>query len=222
MIVAGAALVALLTTCAPDVAPSTMAAIVAVESSGNDLALNDNTTHRSYAPTDYTIALATTKALIRQGHSVDVGIAQVNSSNFSTYRTTAGEMLDPCRNLHIASRILADNYADARTVFPEAGHALWHAISAYNTGSLYAGKTYVDRVVAAATRETRVPSIALLTGDSKSDRAVSVDVRKRSKAVRTIVRTSRLNDFAFAKPNTTNLVINSSSLRHDTDSFDRK
>jgi type IV secretion system protein VirB1 len=215
VIVAGTALAVLLTTCAPNVAPSTMAAIVAVESAGNFYALNDNTSHRSYAPRDYANALGTAQALIRQGHSVDVGIAQVNSGNFTAFHTTAGQMLYACQNLHVASSILADNYAEARTVFPEPARALWHAISAYNTGSLYAGKTYVDRVVAAATRETRVPSIALLTGESVKDRSAVIAVRASSKTVRRMVRKVRLNGFAFAEPNSKNLVITSSSLRHD-------
>jgi type IV secretion system protein VirB1 len=221
VIIAETALAVLLTTCAPDVAPSTMAAIVAVDSAGNPYALNDNTGHRSYAPRDYANALATAQALIRRGNSVDVGIAQVNSGNFAAFHTTAREMLDPCPNLRVASRILSDDYAEARTVFPEPGQALWHAISAYNTGSLYAGKPYVDRVIAAATRETRVPSIALLTGDSINDRSAPVAVRASSKTFRRIVRKVRLNDFAFAKPNSKNLVITSPSLRHDTDSFAR-
>jgi hypothetical protein len=110
--------------------------------------------------------------------------------------------------------------SSARDIFPEPGRALWHAISAYNTGSLYAGKAYVDRVVAAATRETRVPSIALLAGD-RIDRSAAVAVRASSKTIRRIVRKVRLNDFAFAKPNSMNLVITSSSLRHIKDSFAR-
>ena len=223
VIIAGMALALLLTTCAPDVAPSTMAAIVAVESSGNPYSLNDNTSHRSYAPRDYANALATAQALIRKGHSVDVGIAQVNSGNFAAFHTTAREMLDPCQNLRVASRILSDDYAEARTIFPEPGQALWHAISAYNTGSLYAGKPYVDLVLAAVTVKTRVPSIALSTRDGINDRPAPVAAPNLSKNVRTIVvRTPRLDDFAFAKPNAKNLVITFSSFRQDTDYFDRK
>jgi type IV secretion system protein VirB1 len=132
--IAGAALTALLTTCAPDVAPSTIRAIVAAESRGNRYALNDNTTHSRYVPADS----ATAQAFIRQGHSVD-----------------------PCRNLRIASGILVADYAAARTVFIEPRLALWHTISAYNTGSPYAGKAYVNRVVAAGSRVSVVPPLDL-------------------------------------------------------------
>ena len=42
------ALAALIRHCAPAVAPSTMTAIVRVESGGNPFAVGDNTTRRSY------------------------------------------------------------------------------------------------------------------------------------------------------------------------------
>lgn len=44
--IAGAALAALIHRCAPDVRPSTMAAIVRVESGGNPFAIDDNTVNR--------------------------------------------------------------------------------------------------------------------------------------------------------------------------------
>ena len=46
------ALAALMAHCAPTVAPSTMTAIVQVESGGDPLAIGDNTTRRSYYPRD--------------------------------------------------------------------------------------------------------------------------------------------------------------------------
>ena len=41
---------------------------------------------------------------VRSGHSVDVGIAQVNSGNFKTYGVTAAQMLDPCDNLKVGGK----------------------------------------------------------------------------------------------------------------------
>ena len=214
VIVAGTALATLLTTCAPNVAPSTMVAIVAVESSGNPYVLHDNTSHRSYAPRDYANALATAQALIRQGHSVDVGIAQVNSGNFAVLHTTVGDMHDPCPNLRVASRILADNYADARAVFPEPGRALWHAISAYNTGSLYAGKAYVDRVVAAASRVPIVPSILLHRTEFAPHRSAPFVAATPPEPVRKIER-PRPAKFAFAMPNSESLAVTSPPNKHE-------
>ena len=48
---------------------------------------------------------------------------------------------------------------------PSAAPALWHAIAAYNSGSLYAGDGYVRLVVSEASTGPVVPSIALLTGE---------------------------------------------------------
>jgi len=163
MMLAAGTLAAYLSTCAPNVAPSTMTAIVGVESGGNPFALHDNTTRRAFAPRDGRTALAIARALIQRGDSVDVGIAQVNSANFPGYHVNAAQMLEPCANLIVASRILADAYARAAATFPQPREALWHAISAYNTGSLFAGRAYVAAVVAEATRPAIVPPISLLT-----------------------------------------------------------
>lgn len=161
MVVAPLTFAVLLRTCAPSVSPDTMRAIVAVESGGNPYAIHDNTTRRAYFPRSRAQAepiLAATRS-----HNVDVGIAQVNAGWFPTFHVTATQMLEPCRNLRIGSLILARAYRSADASFPQPRVALWHAISAYNTGSLYAGATYVAQVVNAALSPPIVPSIALLT-----------------------------------------------------------
>ena len=160
--ITGAALTALLQSCAPQVAPSTMHAIVAVESGGNPWAIGDNTTRRSFAPRSYAEAVATANALIAQGHSVDVGIAQVNSANFAGYHTNAAQVLIPCQGLIVGSEILANAYRWSVATNPEPRQALWGAVSAYNTGSLYAGARYVNLVVSAAQQNPLVPPIEIL------------------------------------------------------------
>lgn len=160
-VVAQLTFAALLKTCAPSVSPDTMRAIVAVESGGNPYAIHDNTTRRAYFPRSRAQAEAILAAT--RGHNVDVGIAQVNAGWFATFGVTTTQMLDPCRNLRIGSVILARAYRSANTSFPQPRAALWHAISSYNTGSLYAGASYVAEVVKAALSPPIVPSIALLT-----------------------------------------------------------
>jgi type IV secretion system protein VirB1 len=194
--VAGAALAALLQTCAPNVSPSTMAAIVTVESAGSVFAIGDNTTHRSYAPRSYQEALGTAKTLIAQGHSVDLGLGQVNSANLTGYHTTAAAMLMPpgCQNLIIASAILSGAYRWAAATYPDPRRALFGAISAYNSGSLYAGAHYVSLVVAAAQQTPLVPSIELLAGQSPASTrpaAPRPDVRPKPRPAPT-------PDFAFS------------------------
>jgi len=142
------ALAAALHACAPAAAPDTMAAIVAVESAGWPYAVNDNTARRSYRPRTREDALRVAAAALRAGHSIDVGIAQVNSENFRAFNVDAGTMLEPCANLRVGSAILANAYHAARARYPDRPQALWHAIMAYNSGSIYAGERYVRSVVA--------------------------------------------------------------------------
>ncbi len=172
MILAAATLAALLHACAPAVSADTMRAIVAVESRGYSYAINDNTARTAYCvpgtrsyPCSREQAGAIAENAIAHGHSIDVGIAQVNSGNFRMFRVTGATMLEPCANLRVASAILAETYRTATAHFPDQRKALWHAIMAYNTGSLYAGETYVRSVVDAALYSTdgpAVPSVKLL------------------------------------------------------------
>jgi type IV secretion system protein VirB1 len=195
--VAGAALMALLKTCAPNVAPATMHAIVTVESGGNPLAIGDNTTHRSYAPRSYQEARQTAETLISQGHSIDLGLAQVNSANFAGYHTTAASVLMPpgCENLIVASAILANAYRWSAATYSDQRQALFGAISAYNTGSLYAGARYVNLVVSAAQQSPIVPSIDILTGQpSTSIQRASAP----SAVIRQKPRPKPTPDFAFS------------------------
>jgi type IV secretion system protein VirB1 len=171
MMLALATLAAYLQTCAPSVAPDTMRAIVSVESRGYIYAINDNTSRLTYCvpgaamyPCNRDQAASLAENAVRSGHSVDVGIAQVNSGNFRTYGVRATQMLDACENLRVGSKILASTYQQSRARFADDRAALWHAIMAYNTGSLFAGEGYVQSVVRAAFGNDgpTVPSVAIL------------------------------------------------------------
>ena len=94
--------IALMQQCAPQVAPVTLAAIVQQESGGNPLALHDNTSGKSYAPTTVAEAARLARELIAQGHSVDIGLAQINSRNLPRLGLGVDQVLDPCANLHAA------------------------------------------------------------------------------------------------------------------------
>jgi len=118
----------LLEQCAPAIAPVTMAAIVQQESGGNPLALHDNTTGKSYRPGSVADAARIARELIAQGHSVDIGLAQINSRNLPRLGVSVDEVLDPCRNLQAAQAVLLDGWTLSGTL---AG-----ALSAYNTGRI--------------------------------------------------------------------------------------
>ena len=155
------ALALLLHGCAPRVHPQTLAAIVQVESGGWPWAIGDNTTRRSIDAPDYRTAVAVADSLIARGHNIDLGLGQVNSGNLRSLRLTPAEALQPCTNLSAAAHILRGSYERAVAHFGSAFSAthpndvVLYAVSAYNTGSLFAGGRYVRKVVAAAfSRET--------------------------------------------------------------------
>ena len=150
MMVHPVALAALIAHCAPNVAPATMTAIVKVESGGDPLAIGDNTAGRSYYPRDRASAESLARRLLEAGHSIDAGIAQIDSVNFAGFGVTVHSIFDPCLNLSIGARILSDDYAFAARRYRDAQLALRHAIGMYNTGRLNSGTRYVARALAAA------------------------------------------------------------------------
>lgn len=120
--------VVLLSECAPAIAPVTLAAVVQQESGGNPLALHDNTTGRSYRPASHADAAQLARDLVAQGHSVDIGLAQINSRNLSNLGMTVDQVLQPCANLRAAQAVLLEGW--------QRSGDLRATLSAYNTGRL--------------------------------------------------------------------------------------
>ena len=143
----------LIEQCAPNVAPTTMAAIVKTESGGNPLAININGDRKLVRPAR-SRAEATGWAtwLVAHGYSVDLGLTQVNARHLPRLHANVGQMFDPCDNLKAGARILSENYAGASQRYGSGQQALRAAISAYNTGNYRAGfdNGYVAKVDAAA------------------------------------------------------------------------
>lgn len=150
MSAAAVALSTLLQQCAPNVGERTMTAIVRVESNAYPLAIYDNTTRRSFSPHTIHDAMTTARALLDAGHSVDLGLAQVNASNLPRLGINVRDAFDPCTNLRGAATILETDYEAAANRFSPGPYALRRAIGAYNSGSIYAGDDYVDRILIAA------------------------------------------------------------------------
>jgi type IV secretion system protein VirB1 len=139
--------------CGPSVAPSTLAAIARTESGFQPLSINDNTTATSGVPATPAIAIRIASELIEAGHSVDVGIMQINSRNFSPLGLTLQSAFDPCGSIAAAAAILVGDYAGGDTHERQQA-ALRVAISRYNTGDAQRGflNGYVHRVELAARR----------------------------------------------------------------------
>jgi type IV secretion system protein VirB1 len=142
--------------CAPQVAPSTLLAIIQVESSGNPWALNVNGKQRlTRQPGSREEAVAWARWLIERGHSVDLGLTQVNSRHLRRFGLTAESLLEPCTNIAAGAWILTENYSAASRKYNDDQEALRAALSAYNTGNHQAGikNGYVGKVNRAAQRQ---------------------------------------------------------------------
>ena len=138
--------------CAPELAPVTIAAIVQQESGGNPYRLHDNTTRKSWQPINATASAQLAYELIKSGHSVDIGLAQINSKNLPALGLKIEDALDPCTNLRAAQSVL-------KTAWEQSGHDLRKTLAAYNTGNSgsIAGARYSAQVFAQA--GVKVPSI---------------------------------------------------------------
>ncbi len=137
--------------CAPSVAPSTLAAIARTESRFNPLSLHDNTLGVSAAPSTVAEATSIAERLMAAGHSVDLGLMQINSANLGALGLTPETAFDACRSLAAGAMILAADYAGGATHASQQA-ALRVAFSRYNTGDPLRGfaNGYVGRVEAAA------------------------------------------------------------------------
>lgn len=156
-----ATLLALAAACAPQVAPQTMAAIVRVESGLDPLAIGVNGVgRRALRPRTPEAAVAHAEALIAGGHSIDLGLAQINSRNLARLGLTPRTAFDPCRNLAAGAAILEAGYRRAAPRRGQEQAGLRTALSYYNTGHPERGlrNGYVARVTAAAGGVRPAPS----------------------------------------------------------------
>lgn len=160
MILTLAAFAQLATACGPTVHVDTLASVARTESRFNTLAIGDNNTGRSYAPAtpEQAVALATT--LLRQGHSIDLGLMQVNSKNLRGLRMSVADTFDACKSIAAGARVLVEGYrhpGDGSDTQP----ALLRALSHYNTGNPVRGfaNGYVRRVQYSA--QQIVPALRL-------------------------------------------------------------
>ena len=164
--------------CGPSVAPSTLASIARTESGFQPLSINDNTTKTSGVPATRDIAIQIASKLLEAGHSVDVGIMQINSGNFGRLGLTLEAAFDPCRSVAAAAVILVGDYAGGDTHEGQQA-ALRVALSRYNTGDAQRGfaNGYVHKVELAARHV--VPAIDVGAGpaaiDSQPPPAVMAD-----------------------------------------------
>jgi len=129
-----------LMACGSSVEPTTLRAIMRVESGGHAYAINVNGVAMQPPPAATAAeATAVAQAWIARGYSVDMGLMQVNSRNLSSLGFSVAQMFDPCTNIQAGASILTADYLAAATGRPNPQDALKAALSAYNTGSFERG-----------------------------------------------------------------------------------
>lgn len=150
---------ALAQQCASSVHPTTMRAVVRVESQLNPYAIGVNGGRQLVRmPANKAEAVATAKSLEEQGFDFDVGLAQINRRNLAKFGVSYEAAFEPCENLRVGASILTDCYQRASVRFNGEQQALQAAFSCYNTGRFDRGfvprsagqLSYVDKVLNAA------------------------------------------------------------------------
>lgn len=153
---------ALAVQCAASIHPSTALDVARVESGFHPYAiaeiLPDSRGVISHFPTSLPEAVRLTGQLTAQGRRYSVGLMQITSTNFRHYGVTASDLLNPCINLSVFERILADCYRRGRT--------LKRALSCYYSGNFETGQrpqsafnqtSYVQRIGYALAMSSRPP-----------------------------------------------------------------
>ena len=140
----------LISRCAPTVHPETMAAVISAESRGHQFAIADagpvklpwsvrKSMVRSFYPDSADAAVSIASQLIANGHTVSLGLAQVNDRNLAKYGLSVRDVFNPCTNVAVGGKILTDFYQRAVLKFGYNQRALVAAISAYNSGDWVRG-----------------------------------------------------------------------------------
>jgi type IV secretion system protein VirB1 len=111
-------LTTLMLTCAPLVHPTTLRALIEVESGGNPYAVSINYPQTlktagidtpSFAqPHSAREALDLTQRLQARGFSASVGLAQINIEHLADHELRMADLFNPCINLAVAQRVLLD------------------------------------------------------------------------------------------------------------------
>jgi type IV secretion system protein VirB1 len=173
---------ALAQTCAPDVHPTTMAAIMRVESGFNPFAIGVVNGRLARQPNNKGEAVATAKALEEAGYNFSLGAAQVNRHNLARFALTYETAFDPCESIRAGGGILKECYGRALKQFKDEQLALQASFSCYYSGNFstgfkpdFAGQpSYVQKVLGSSER----------LSDSTGPRALAIPVIRTSEAKR--------------------------------------
>jgi type IV secretion system protein VirB1 len=132
MLLHGAALAALIASCAPPIAERDLVTFARNESGGDTFAIHDNKSGEVYHVQDAAKTIAIARELLaKPDASIDLGLMQINSRNLSWLGLTIEDAFDGCSSVRAASQLLTH-------------------VSEYNTGSPTRGfkNRYVAKFIA--------------------------------------------------------------------------
>jgi type IV secretion system protein VirB1 len=158
-------LATLMMTCAPLVHPTTLRALIEVESGGNPYAVSINYPQAlavagidppAFAqPRTARAALGLSQSLLRRGFGVSVGLAQINVERLAERHLRIEDLFNPCTNLTAAQRVLLECDSN-QPVRIAAGTSLRlrRTLVCYNAGHYTSvmGERYASTVMRAAAR----------------------------------------------------------------------
>jgi hypothetical protein len=130
---------------------SVMSGILTVETGGQQFAINDNTTRRSYKLSSLDEAVTTANYLMSLDHNIDMGKFQINSIQMSRGWSVTN-LFDAAFNQTAAETIFNEWLAKAQKLYGDSVLAWQRAIGGYNAG--FAGlkngnPSYVTKVLRA-------------------------------------------------------------------------
>jgi type IV secretion system protein VirB1 len=123
-----AAVLSIAAACAPSVDSHMLAGIAQHESGLRPFAIHDNTAGNSIFPDNKVEAIAAAESLISQGHSLDLGLMQINTGNLRLLGLTVPAAFDPCRSIAAGASLLA-SFSRYNTGSPTRGIANGYAQS---------------------------------------------------------------------------------------------
>ena len=141
-------LLSLVMLCSPLVDSATALRVIAVESGGRPFVVHDNSDGRAYDSVNLSDGVRAATALIRAGHSVDMGLMQINYQTWLRPTGFSLEMaLDPCTNVRLGTTILSGIYTRMLRSHRSPREALWRSLSVYNSGSESKAIAYANQVL---------------------------------------------------------------------------
>ncbi|WP_455476950.1 lytic transglycosylase domain-containing protein [Bartonella sp. B41] len=172
--------ITLANTCAPEIHPTTLSAIVMQESRGNVHAIGINGKKKlSRQPSTRKEAIAIAEQLKRNGYNFDVGLGQINVKNLAWLGMSLSDLFDPCKNLKAMQIVLTHCYERATSKYSPEQKALRAALSCYNTGNFERGFTnaYVQKVVSHV--GVKVPELIPMNDNSQEFEQLSTTTQEK-------------------------------------------